>query len=636
MLSVPVQLNNKRGDVKLKKMWIVGVLLTLLGSLLAAACVVSQPTVVNFSVNPSVIAEGQEATLSWDVSNATLVRIDPFSGNQYSKGSTIVSPGSTTTYVLIASNTGGSVTATTLLTVNPKAEINPNEGVTPSTNVPVVQSFTATPPIIVSGASASLKWDVSGATSAFIEPNVGPVPLSGSQIVSPAYSTSYVLTANNATNTVSSTAELSVNPAPTYAPPYSVPYPSSSVGVIPLINFFDINPPVINSGSSTTVQWNVSNADTVFIDHGIGNVANQGTWTITPQSTTSYTITATNIYGSVTSSATVVVNPAPGAPAILTFTGSPASISEGSSSNLVWNVTGATSVSIDHGIGSVPLSGSRTASPSVTTTYTLTASNSSGLVYASTTITINPTGGLPVIVNFTANPNSVNVGNSSILQWNVTGATSASIDQGVGAMATSGTQLVTPNTTTTYTLTATNAAGSVSASATVNIVGVSNLPVILRFSIYPTSIQPGDWADLQWQVGGATSVSIDQGVGGVNASGDLQVSPAATRTYAITAANSAGSTTAAVTLTVIPVTGQPFIEMFSASPDSVRFGDSTTIEWQVIGATSVSITPGVGTVPLSGSRTVSPGETTPYIITATNKYGVTTHTALVTVTFQPK
>jgi len=615
-----------------KNILFIGVLI----SLLAAGCVIAPPTIVNFSVSPSVITEGQEATLTWDISNASTVKIDPFSGNQYAKGSTVVSPATNTTYVLIASNAGGSVTATALLTVNPKAEINPNEVVTPSTKVPVVQSFTVSPTIIVYGASATLQWDVTGATSVFIEPNVGSVPLSGSQVVSPPYSTSYVLTASNATNTVSSTATLSVNPAPTYVPPYSVPYPSSSIGVMPLINFFDINPPVIAAGSSTTVQWNISNADTVFIDHGIGDVANLGTWTISPAATTIYTLTATNVYGSATSLATAVVNPAPGAPAILTFTGDPSTVGQGSSSKLVWNVTGATSVSIDHGIGSVPLSGNQTVSPAATTTYTVTATNSSGFISASTTVTVNPTGGLPIIVNFTANPDSINVGHSSVLQWNVSGATSASIDQGVGAVPTSGQQLVSPNTTTTYTLTVTNAAGSVSAPATINIVGVSNMPVILRLSIYPTSIQPGDWAELQWQAGGATSLSIDQGVGPVEASGDLKVSPAATRTYTLTASNNAGSTTAAVTLTVIPVTGQPFINIFSASPDSIRLGDSSTLEWQVTGATSVIITPGVGSVPASGTRTVSPGQTTVYVLSATNRVGVTTHTALVTVTFQPK
>ncbi len=299
----------------MKKIFFIFILISTLG----ASCIITPPTIVDFNVNPSTITAGQLATLTWKVNNASTVKIDPFSGNQYSIGSTVVSPTTSTTYVLIASNPGGSVTATALLTVNPQAEISPEEEVGPSGDVPIVQSFTVSPSITAAGASATLQWDVTGATSVFIEPNIGYVPLSGSQLVSPSYSSSYVLTASNATNTVTSSVTLSVNSPPTYTPPYALPNPSSSLGVLPMVNFFDINPPVINSGSSTTIQWNVTNADTVFIDHGIGNVAELGTRTITPSATAVYTLTAVNIYGSVTSSAIAVVNPAVGAPVVHTF-----------------------------------------------------------------------------------------------------------------------------------------------------------------------------------------------------------------------------------------------------------------------------------------------------------------------------
>ena len=608
----------------------------VLVSLLAAGCLIAPPSIVNFTVNPSTITAGQLATLTWTVNNASTVKIDPFSGNQYSSGSTVVSPASSTTYVLIASNAGGSKTATALLTVNPQAEISPHEEVSPSGNAPVVQAFTVNPSIIVAGASATLQWDVTSAISVFIEPNIGYVPLSGSQLVSPEYSTSYVLTASNANNTVTSSVTLSVNSPPTYTPPYALPNPSSSLGVLPMVNFFDINPPVINSSSSTTIQWNVTNADTVFIDHGIGNVAELGTRTITPSATTVYTLTAVNIYGSVTSSAIAVVNPAAGAPVVHTFLASPSTITAGSSTALQWNVTGATSVSINQGIGSVPLSGTKTVSPSITTIYTLTATNSSGSVSISTTINVTPSAGLPVIVNFAASPDSVNVGYSSMLQWNVTGATSATLNQGIGVLPISGTRLVSPISSTVYILTATNSVGSITAPVTVNVVGVSAKPLILRFSVYPTSIQPADWAELKWQVAGATSISIDQGVGAIAPSGELKISPAATRTYTLTATNNDGSVTASVTLTVIPETGQPFIDSFSASPAVIELGESSTLEWEVIGATSVTITPGLGPVPLKGARMVSPNEATIYVLRATNNVGVTTHTAQVTVTFEPK
>jgi hypothetical protein len=76
----------------------------------------------------------------------------------------------------------------------------------------------------------------------------------------------------------------------------------------------------------------------------------------------------------------------------------------------------------------------------------------------------------PVIINFSANPASIQPGGSSTLSWTITGATSASIDNGVGVVsATTGSSSVSPAATTTYTLTATNAGGSVTASAAVTV-----------------------------------------------------------------------------------------------------------------------------------------------------------------------
>jgi hypothetical protein len=614
-----------------KKILFVFVLISLLG----AGCMLTPPTVVNFSVSPSTITAGQLATLTWTVNNASLVKIDPFSGNQYPSGSTVVSPPATTTYVLIASNAGGSVTATALLTVKTPTTPSPSEAVSPTPTIPVVNNFTVAPISINAGDSATLTWDVAGATSVFIEPDIGYVPLSGDQLVSPAYSTDYVLTASNAGNLVTSSVTLTVNPYPSYVPSYPGAYPSASLGVLPLVNFFDINPPVINPGSSTTMQWSVSNADNIFINNGIGDVPSSGTMTITPSATTIYTLTATSLYGSATSSATVMVNQAAGVPAILHFSATPNAITAGGSSTLQWDITGATSVSIDQGIGAVPSSGTKSVSPAATTKYTLTATNNTGSVIASTTVMVTAVG-KPIIATFTSNPSVITTGHSSILQWNVTGATNVSIDQGVGTVPLSGIKLVTPSATTVYSLTATNSSGSVEASATVTVSQPTELPVILRFSIYPTSIPPGGPATLQWQTGGATSVSIDQGVGTVAEVGQLQVSPSTTRTYTLTATNNAGSVTASVTLTVIAVTGQPFIVSFSASPTVTPLGGSATLQWQVDGATSVTITPNVGSVPPSGTRVVEPTQTTTYILTARNSVGVTTHTAQVAVTFEPQ
>lgn len=79
-------------------------------------------------------------------------------------------------------------------------------------------------------------------------------------------------------------------------------------------------------------------------------------------------------------------------PQIATFTASPAVIAAGGSSTLAWTVTGATSVSIDGGIGAVTGT-SLTVRPAATTTYTLSASNATGVSTATATVTV-ATGGV--------------------------------------------------------------------------------------------------------------------------------------------------------------------------------------------------------------------------------------------------
>jgi hypothetical protein len=58
---------------------------------------------------------------------------------------------------------------------------------------------------------------------------------------------------------------------------------------------------------------------------------------------------------------------------------------------------------------------------------------------------IPPAGTPPVIIEFSNNPPTINAGGTSTLLWNVTGATSVSIDQGIGQVAVAGTKVTTVN-----------------------------------------------------------------------------------------------------------------------------------------------------------------------------------------------
>ena len=72
-------------------------------------------------------------------------------------------------------------------------------------------------------------------------------------------------------------------------------------------------------------------------------------------------------------------------------------------------------------------------------------------------------------------------------------------------------------------------------------------------------------ATLSWKVTGATSLSINQGIGTVTLpAGTTVVTPATAKTYTLTATNSSGSSTAAVTIAVDAVQTAPRINEFMA------------------------------------------------------------------------
>ena len=72
-------------------------------------------------------------------------------------------------------------------------------------------------------------------------------------------------------------------------------------------------------------------------------------------------------------------------------------------------------------------------------------------------------------VNFSASPSSIEKGESSTLTWSTTGATNVTIEPGIGDVSTSGNRSVSPNATTTYTLTAKGEGGITTATEQVSV-----------------------------------------------------------------------------------------------------------------------------------------------------------------------
>ena len=78
----------------------------------------------------------------------------------------------------------------------------------------------------------------------------------------------------------------------------------------PVITSFLVDPQIIEAGATSTLTWEVSNATTVTISPGVGSVALIGTFVVSPEETTTYTLTASNAAGNVTANVNVTVSSA--------------------------------------------------------------------------------------------------------------------------------------------------------------------------------------------------------------------------------------------------------------------------------------------------------------------------------------
>ena len=144
----------------------------------------------------------------------------------------------------------------------------------------VVDSFTSNPSLIASGQESSLQWQTSNATNITISSVPGSQPSNGVVSVSPAITTTYMLTAGNSLGDESA---------------------QTTVTVVTLE--FSSDKDVID-GSPTTLSWNAPGATGVTIST-IGVVATSGTLEVNPTETTTYTIEASYPEGTVSRAVTI-------------------------------------------------------------------------------------------------------------------------------------------------------------------------------------------------------------------------------------------------------------------------------------------------------------------------------------------
>jgi hypothetical protein len=242
-------------------------------------------------------------------------------------------------------------------------------------SAPVIDTFTADVNPLPAGATETLRWTVRNATTLSINQGVGDVTGKTSVTVNPVGFTSYTLTAANKDNPTGVTKTVTV-----------------TIGEAATIVYFTAVPSQVITGAPVTYSWSVNNAATVLLDNTpvTGNsVVRNATVTAT------HTLAVTGVPGSGAPPPAQAVVRVVSPPSISSFSASPSTIVQGSTSVLSWTSTGL-GYSVNDGVRDTNVGAQThaTVSPAATTTYTLTARGPAGTSATQTqTVTVTPAGG---------------------------------------------------------------------------------------------------------------------------------------------------------------------------------------------------------------------------------------------------
>jgi predicted transcriptional regulator len=502
----------------------------------ASACTATATRTVTVNAAPNASVSGTNTICPGASTNLTASGGTSYAWSNNATGASIsVSPASTTTYsVTVTDGNGCTATANRTVTVN----------AAPSANV----SGTNT---ICDGASTSLT--ASGGTSYAWSNSATGASIS----VSPSTTTTYTVTVTNAAGcTATATRTVTVNALPTAA---------------------------INGPTSICTGLNATLTASGGTSYLWSNAATSAAITVSPASTTSYTVTVTNAAGcTATANQSVQVNTTP----VASITGNTA-VCQGES--LTLSANGGNSYTWSNGSTTASI----TVNPGTSTSYSVTVSlGGSCTATASQSVTVN------------TNPSASITGNNSICEGTSTtlSATGGTSYVWSGAQNTA-TITVSPTATSTYTVTVTNAAGcTATANRTVTVntnpsAAISgNNTVCLGAS---TSLTASGGNAYAWSTGGNSAT--------------VNVSPTSNTNYSVTVTD-ANACTATATYSVT-VNALPSVSVVGNS--NLCAGETTTLT--ASGGTNYAWSNGGN----AAAITVSPTSNTTYTVTATDANGCT-------------
>ncbi len=192
-------------------------------------------------------------------------------------------------------------------------------------------------------------------------------------------------------------------------------------------------------------------------------------------------------------------------------------------------------------------------------------------------------------VTFTASPTTLNSGESATLNWTTTDATTVTIDQGIGGVSLSGSKVVSPATTVTYTLTATGAGGTTTRSVTVTVhsgdLTPPSAPTNLTAQAISTSQVNLSWAASTDDVGvaGYKIFRDNQQIATTTTTAftDTSLNSLTTYTYNVSAYDAAGNDSAQSQPAVVTTLGNQAPTVSLVSPtNNASFAQPATINLQ--------------------------------------------------------
>jgi len=599
------------------------------------------------TVTPSA---GGGTVVSWSIS-PTLPAGLLFSSSTGAISGTPTAVSSQTQYTVTASNSGGSSTATVTITVNDIAPSSIVYSGNPFTLTKDSAMTTATPS---TSGGAVTSWSISPSLPSGLSFNTSTGAISGTPTTITS-TTTYTVTASNTGGSTTTTVTIVVNDAP----PSGVTYSGSPFTLTKGTTMTSATPSV---GGGTVVSWSISPS----LPTGLSFDTSTGTISGTPtvvSADTNYTITATNAGGSNSTVVSLAVNDI--APSTITYTPNSFTLAKDSAMTAVtptssggavvsWSISPSlpAGLSLDTSTGAI--SGTPTVS-STSTTYTITATNTGGS--ATATVTILVTDAAPSAITYSPSSWTLTKGvamtavtptssGGAVTSWSITPTLPAGLSFDTSTGALSGTPTVVSSSTN-YTVTASNAGGSATATLTIQINDIAPSSIVYSPSTLSltkdstmTTVTPTSSGGtvVSWLI----SPSLPAGLVFNNTTGAISGTPTVVSTstsYTVTASNTGGSAT--TTITVEVEVAPPSGITFSPSSLTAEKGTSITpvvptasggpvVSWSITPALPAGLSFNTSTGEINGTPTaVSPSTT--YTITATNAGGSGTATVTIAV-----